>query len=224
MAPPVGPTVRVVGVVADGHYASLSDHVPVLFLPIAQQLGFYPAKPMQRIDLIGRSVTDNIAVRQLQAVVRDVDPEMATFDEGSLSKRLDDVLLPQRFGSWLLTTFGILSLIISGAGIYAVSAYEVARRQRELGIRAALGAQRWMLVRVVMQRSGIAIGIGVVIGLGGAFTAAQAVRVFLFNVAPTAPGSYIAAAAILTCLALLASFAPARRAGRTNVLTIVRDS
>jgi hypothetical protein len=218
---PIGPVTRVVGVVRDAHLTSLSDKMPMLFLAAPQQMGAGVfSRTTRTVRLIGRAGNDGEALNALRSVVHAVDGGMATSRETTLTARLNDVLMPQRFGSMLLSVFSGMCLLISAVGIYAVAAFEVTRRRRELGIRAALGASRRTLMVEVMGRSGLAIAVGCVAGLGCAFASARAVQAFLFSVRPNEVTTYVVAAALLACVAALASWVPARRAGRGRWLRL----
>jgi predicted permease len=207
----------VVGVVRDAHFTRLSDREPHVFLPYAQG-------PVQaRLHLVARGDNESTVLGGLRAAVRNTDDRLPTFHDLRFSDQLNAVLMPQRFGGVLLGAFGIISLLISALGIYAVANYEVTRRHRELGIRAALGANARALTRAVVARSGVAILVGVIAGLGLAAVSTRGLRGLLFGITPYEPISYFAAAAALGIVATLASLIPARRAARVDPLTVIRE-
>lgn len=122
----------------------------------------------------------------------------------------------------LLLTFGGLAVVIGGVGVHSLIAYIVSWRTREIGIRLALGAQRWQIVRgVVRQSLGLALG-GCAAGLAGAMLAAQLMRNFLFGVRAWDPVTFCAVPVLMTALALAAAWIPARRAASVDPMTSLR--
>jgi ABC-type antimicrobial peptide transport system permease subunit len=123
---------------------------------------------------------------------------------------------------WMFATFGVLALLLAVVGVYGVLAFSVAQRTREIGVRVALGARdRDVLGLVVWQGARLA-GAGVVLGLLGAFGITRVVRSVLYNVSPTDPVSFAGIATLLTAVALLASYVPARRAMRVDPIVALR--
>lgn len=215
-----GEPYTVVGVVADAHLTSLTDREPHLLLPLLQSRNL---GGMDRLRLIAAAGEPGTAIQALRSAVQSVDRRLPTFQERSLEQQIDMLLMPQRFGSILLSVFSAIALLISAVGIYAVAAYNVARRHREIGIRAALGAGRARLIRVVVGGAGIAICAGVAAGLFAAAYATRALRGLLFGIGPTDPLSYAAAVVALVVVALLASWVPARSAARVDPLVVMRE-
>jgi putative ABC transport system permease protein len=122
----------------------------------------------------------------------------------------------------LLGVFAGIAVALAAAGIYAVMAYSVAQRTRELGIRIALGADRGSVLRLIVGRGArLALG-GLVAGLGGAIALSRVMSSLLYEVAPTDVPTYVAVAALLTLVALLACAIPARRAARVDPAITLR--
>ena len=139
---------------------------------------------------------------------------------------MDDVvgaaLAEPRFYTTLLAAFAVLALLLAGAGLYAVVAYETSARTREIGVRVALGATRRTVIRHVIGRSLQQSGAGVVLGLLGALALTRLLAPLLYDTAPTDPASFSAAAVFLLAAAVAGAWLPARRAARTDPMTALR--
>jgi putative ABC transport system permease protein len=121
-----------------------------------------------------------------------------------------------RLAMRLLAGFAAVALVLAAVGIYAVMAYSVRRRTRELGTRVALGASRADIIRLVLREGGVITFIGVTIGLAAGLLAARSLSAVLFGVPPSDPWSIAAAAVILGLTAMAACLVPARRASRID--------
>jgi putative ABC transport system permease protein len=152
-----------------------------------------------------------------------VDRRLPTYQERSLQQHVAALLMPQRFGSILLAAFGVVALLIAAVGIYAVASYDVARRYREIGIRAALGAGRLQLLRLVLSRAGASIAAGIAAGVLLAAFATRGLQTLLFGISHYDAVSYVAAVLVLALVAVGASWLPARRAARIDPLVVMRE-
>ena len=123
----------------------------------------------------------------------------------------------------LLAAFAGLALFLSSLGIYGVLAYDVSQRTREIGIRGAIGASRGQIVGMILRQGLWKSGIGIGLGLTGAFLLSRYMTSLLFGVRPTDPVVYAAVSAVLVAVALLASYLPARRAAKIDPLAALRD-
>jgi ABC-type antimicrobial peptide transport system permease subunit len=117
----------------------------------------------------------------------------------------------------------VTALILAAIGLYGVIAYSVEQRTKEIGIRAALGATRGSIVRLVLGGGARVAAIGVVVGLAGARAAAQLIQSILFETTPSDLASYAAVPLLLAAVALVASYWPARRAVRVDPAVAMRD-
>jgi predicted permease len=159
----------------------------------------------------------------LREKMRAIDPGIALFDTGTLEQAIGSSFDNRRAVMTLLATFAGLALFLSALGIYGVLAYDVAQRTREIGVRSAIGASHGQIVGMVLKQGLWKSGLGVAIGLVGAFFLSRSMTSLLFNVKPTDPAVYGAVALLLIGVALLASYLPARRAARIDPLIALRD-
>ena len=128
----------------------------------------------------------------------------------------------RRFTTVVLGAFGGLALVLAALGIYGVLAYSVAQRQREIGVRMALGAQQSAVRRLVLGDGMRAVIPGVVIGIGIALALARILDSLLYGVAATDPLTYAAVIVVLLVVAMFASWVPARRATRVDPMIAIR--
>jgi predicted permease len=158
----------------------------------------------------------------LLGTVRSLDPQLPVNDVQTMEDVLSASEAPRRFNTIIISSFAVAAVLLAVLGIYSVIAFSVASRVEEMAIRMALGAQRGGIVRLVL-RSGLKLAaVGCVLGLGGAATAAELLRSFLFGVSPFDPLAMLVAAVVIFALALLASALPARRAARVDPIKALR--
>jgi ABC-type antimicrobial peptide transport system permease subunit len=129
----------------------------------------------------------------------------------------------RRLSMILLGTFSGVALLLASIGIYGVMSYSVAQRGREIGIRMALGAERGRVLALVVGQGMALAGLGVAIGLLGAFALTRLLGSQLYSVTPTDPGTFSAVAGLLTAIALGATLPPALRATRVDPVVALRE-
>jgi putative ABC transport system permease protein len=162
-------------------------------------------------------------VPDVRLIARQLDPELPLFGINRLDQLIYGALGSRRFSMSLLSIFAAVALALGAVGIYGVMAYTVAQRTREIGLRQALGASpRTVLGLVVMQGVRMA-GAGIVLGLLGAFMLRRVMGSLLFEVSSLDPSVHLAVAGILTLVAFLACFLPARRASAVDPMVALRD-
>jgi len=170
--------------------------------------------------------TTGINPRQLERQIRELfaqlDGEVAIFDVDTMQEQVEATYANPAMQSFLLTVFSVLALVLALTGLYCVVAYGVSMRQREIGVRMALGAQSGDVVRLMFRQGMIPLLAGLGAGLIGAFAAAQAIRTQLYEVSPTDPFILIAAPLVLALAAATASYLPARRATRIDPANALR--
>jgi predicted permease len=212
-----GDSLEIVGVVADVHYESLEEEPePQAYLAVAQS-------PRRGGYLIVRtSLEPTSLVPALRASVRDLDADLPLMDVRTLNERVADVTSRPRFSTSLVTVFGIVGLILAAIGIYGVVAFGVAQQTHEIGIRVAIGAERGDVLRMVVRRGVRLATMGVLLGLGLVFALGQVLSRVLYGVEPSDPITLLGTAILLTGVATLASYLPARRAVAVDPLTALR--
>jgi predicted permease len=227
---PVGKTMRVgsdpvpfevVGVVEDARRESVTDELVVqYFVPLAQS------------DSVFRDGVSSLMIRTagpaaplVGAVRREIQASSADLPYPNIDPMPElfaDQLRPWRLGSSLFTLFGALGVLLAAIGLYGALSYGVSQRTQELGIRIALGAGRRRVLGLVL-RQGVQLTLAAVaLGLVGALVAGRAIASLLYGVSPHNPLVLLAVATMLTCVTLLASFLPARRATRVDPMVALR--
>jgi predicted permease len=162
------------------------------------------------------------AIPGVRRAMQEFDASLPIFDVQTMDERSGRALSTARFGAFLLGAFGAIALALAAVGIYGVVAYSVVQRQREIGIRLALGARRHRVLGLVVgQMLGLA-GVGIALGLLGAVLASQLLGALLFDVSPVDPATYGVLAVALAGVAAVASFFPARSASRVDPVTVLR--
>lgn len=212
-----GEPMQVVGVVPTTKVRRLSEE-PSFFIyrPLLQK--YRPnVMLMARVDGPPESV-----VPAIRRSVLAMDPGLPVVNPMPLGDYIGLSLLPQKVATGLAATLGILGLVLVAVGVYALMAYIVTQRVREVGIRMALGAQVRDVVRVMMRRGVILTAAGVIGGLILAFLASKAMSSLLFGVGGSSLAVFAGLAALLTAVGLTASYLPARRSARMNPLRALR--
>lgn len=209
---------RVVGVVGDVRHLALEQGAGLeMYLPIRQIDDF------SSVDLVVRS---RLPLAELapavRAALKPIEPNLPGNDFRTLQQLLDKAVSPRRFVVLLLGGFAVFALILASLGIYAVVSYSVNQRTQEIGIRMALGASATDLqVRVIRQTLGLAAA-GMLLGVGGSWALARALQGFLFGVTSTDPVTFVAMLIVLTIVAVMAGYIPARRASRIDPMVALR--
>ena len=152
----------------------------------------------------------------MRVAVRSVDPQQPIESIMSMTTRLGTVVAEPRFRTLLLSLFAGIALSLAAIGVYGVLAYGVSARTRELSIRIALGATPGAVVRLVLAGSAMLAIPGLLLGLGSSLIATRVLSAFLFQVQAVDPLTFVGASVLLLAVALVAAYAPARRAGRID--------
>jgi predicted permease len=189
---------------------------PHLYVPIFQNPAYAMAVYL-RTDISPLSLTQS-----LREQVRAVDRDLPVFGEQTMEQVVADSVSRRKFTVQVVGLFGILALLLAAVGIYGVIAYSVTQRTREIGIRVALGASRSSILRWVLKQGMVLTMAGVAIGLIGAFALTRLLRTLLFGIGPTDIATYAALAILLTIVALIACYIPARRATKVDPLVALR--
>jgi len=209
--------VAIVGVVADIRQAAMDEPAtPTIYVDNLQN-------SRVRVTLVVRTVGNPVTMaRPLRKAIWSMDPDQTITSVFTFDDIVSESVARPRLLTVLLSAFGTLGLALGALGIHGVLTFLVSRRQREIGVRMALGARASAVERMVLARGLVLGGIGVVIGLLGAVALTRYITGVLFGVAPTDPFTLGGAVAILMGTAAMASWMPARRAGRVDPVVSLR--
>jgi predicted permease len=208
----------VVGIVGDVHHMSLEEGSGnEFYIPLRQTQDF------GSVDLVVRSSlsTTDLGAR-LRETLLPIEPNLPTANMRTMQSMVDRAVSPRRFVVILLGGFAAFALVLASLGIYAVISYSVSQRTQEIGIRMALGASSEMLQRGILMQTLWLAAIGVVGGIVGSWILARALSGMLFGVTPTDPVTFALMVVILTGVAGLAGYLPARRASLIDPMVALR--
>jgi ABC-type antimicrobial peptide transport system permease subunit len=222
---PNGPWHTIIGVVGSVRDTSLSGPpARTVYHPQAIAKDTIQSGTHSTMAIVARTNGDiNAATRSLQAVVREMDPSLPTFDVRSMRATADASIARLTFTMTILGVAAAVTLLLGAIGLYGVIAYIVTLRTRELGVRIALGAQPRTVATMVTRQGLMLSGTGLAVGLVIVLIGARFLRSFLFEIAPTDPITLGGASATLIAFALLASWLPARRAANVNPTEALRS-
>ena len=211
------PLHTIVGIVGNIKHRGLSSEFdPEFYYPYAQM-------PIRFSAIVARTQGNplNLATAVRNAVL-EVDKEQPITSPRTMEMAISNSVTQQRLNMILLSIFGALALLLAAVGIYGVMSYTVTQRLQEIGIRMALGAGRSDVLRLIITQ-GIKLALsGVAIGLVASFALTQLMKKLLFNVSATDPLIFTAIALLLTLVALLACWIPARRATKVDPIVALR--
>jgi len=208
---------EIIGVVKDVKYQSLRERPRSCVYYTMKQM----PEPVSNLTL--RVSTDpQTVIPEVRRAIREVNSNLPVDDVVSLEDHIARSLVQQNLVARLATFFGLLALLLASIGLYGVLSYSVARRRNEIGIRMALGASTYDVLKTVL-RSGMTLTvIGLVIGVAGALAMTRLVATLLFGVKPTDITTYVVVSVTLIVVALVACYIPARRATRVDPLIALR--
>jgi putative ABC transport system permease protein len=221
---PAGEWITVIGVVGGVRDTTLSaSPTRAVYYPESVTTDTVFRGPQFTMALVARTKGDVTGTtRDMQRLVREMDPTLPTFGVRSMRAVLDASMARLSFTMTILGVSAAVTLILGVVGLYGVIAYIVSLRTRELGVRIALGAQPRAVAMMVTRQGLVLSGVGVAIGLVLVVLVARFLRSFLFEIAPTDPLTLAGATGILVLFALLASWIPARRAARVDPTEALR--
>jgi putative ABC transport system permease protein len=208
---------EIVGVVANVRSLELREE-PTPELYFASLQDYWPA-----MSLVVRSNGDTPSLSaSVRQIVNEIDKSVPVSNVQMMDHVVSASITQPRFNLFLLGLFSTVAMLLSAAGIYGVTAYTVAQRTHELGIRIALGAQVSDVLKMILGQGMAVIGIGLAIGLAAAFGLVRLLRSFLFGVGEKDPFTFVAITVLLLLVALLACYIPARRATKVDPLEALR--
>jgi len=212
-----GAWLTVIGVAREvKHFGATEPAQPWIYYPHAQQSN-------RQMTLVARTMGDPWqTLPGVRGAAHALDATLPLFDEKTLQTHSGVTLFLDRLAVIFLSAFGLLALTLAAIGLYGVLAYAVTQRTREIGIRMALGAQGHNVLRLVLGQGMKLALIGVALGVGGALALTRLLNTFLFDVSPADPVTFVTIALLLTVVALLACWIPARRATKVDPMIALR--
>jgi putative ABC transport system permease protein len=206
---------EIIGIVGDiRHRALESEPVPAMYLP-TYQTGWMNIVIRTKGDPIGLAA----AVRK---EVQGIDPDQPVADVKTMEQWLDTAVAAPRYRTGLIALFALVALILASTGIYGVMSYSVTQRTHEIGVRMALGAQRLDVLKLVVRQGMALVVVGVLLGLLAAIGLTRVMSSLLFGVTAKDPLTFAAVATVLTLVAFIACYLPARRATKVDPLVALR--
>jgi len=207
----------VVGVVKDAKEFSVDEEPPLSIYHPHEQI------PIGTMFLVVRSSSDPSQLTgAIKKEIQALDSELPAFEVKTMSARVSDSIARRRFSTFLLGVFAMVALVLAIIGIYGVIAYSVNQRTHEIGIRMALGAEPSKILRMVMRQSFVLVMLGIFLGLVAAFGLTRLMESLLFGVTATDVFTFSIPPIILGMAALVASYLPARRAGKVDPMIALR--
>lgn len=212
------PYMQIVGVVGDVKYWGLNSNNDAAYYQVFTQ------NSGPGLFVVVRSDRDaHLIQRDVESAIRDVDREAVVRNVRTLQEVVDDSMSQPRFRTALLLAFAGLALALSAVGIYGVIAFSVSQRTRELGVRLALGAPRANVFGLILKYGAALTAGGLLIGVVGSLAATRMLTTFLFEIRPSDPLTLVAAASIVSIIALAATFIPALRAVHIQPVEALRE-
>ncbi|HEV2914989.1 MAG TPA: ABC transporter permease [Pyrinomonadaceae bacterium] len=212
---------EIVGVVGNEKLTGLDTEIgPAIYVPMPQNT--FP-NAIRAIFLVARSKGEPLTLAPgIQNELRSMDQDQALFQVRPLDEVISNTLSGRRFNTLLLVIFAALAGLLAAVGIYGVIAYSVTQRTHEIGVRLALGAQPGDVLRMVLGQGIKLTLVGIVIGLVAAFALTRVLSSLLYGVSATDPLTFLGIPVLLTAVALLASYLPARRATKVDPCEALR--
>jgi predicted permease len=207
---------EIVGVVGDVKFSKLSaDDQASIYTPAAQRLG--------GMDIVVRTRGDAAAIAPtIRRVVRELGPNAAITSLQDVASLIHRSFGEERFRTALIALFGVMAAVLAAVGMFGVTARAVSRRTREVGIRVALGATASSVVGMIVRQTMHGVAIGIALGAAGSVAASRVLAPYLFGVSTRDPLTYASMFALLAGISVVASWFPARRAGRVEPAAVLR--
>jgi len=211
---PKDPQYEIVGVAGDTKYAGLRDELaPTAYIPLKDGDAHFALRT---------AINPEAVLPAVRKVLSDLDNNLPLFDVRTQTERIERLLFNERLLARLASLFGLLALVLASIGLYGLLSYEVARRTREIGIRAALGAQNRDVLRLVGRQGLMLVALGMVLGIVAAMGVTRSLGSLLYEVQPSDPITFFGVCALLTIVGLAACYVPARRATRVDPMVALR--
>jgi putative ABC transport system permease protein len=213
-------SIEVVGIAKNARFQGLTGPIqPYLLVPVWQHMATNTLETLQI-----RTVAAPVAmIPAAERVLGDMAPELPVFDVKTMKEGLNTLagLLFYKIGAVLAAVFGVLGLALAIVGVYGVISYAASQKTHEIGIRMALGAQPEDILKLILRQGLVIVAVGLTLGVMAALAVARVVGNFL-TVSPMDPVTYLTVSALLTIVALLACYIPARRAMGVDPMVALR--
>jgi putative ABC transport system permease protein len=219
---PDAPWLSVVGVVTDvkNHGSNVATKLEMYFLHTDQPFGIWA--DLRSVTLVVRTAMEQQTVSAVRGQLRDLDPELPVFKIATLEQFVSSSASQTRFPTIALSIFAGIALFLSAIGIYGLVAYAVAQSLHDIGVRLALGAGRGQILRSFLGQGARWAAIGGFAGLAGALILVRFMRSMLFEVSAHDPEIFLAVAAVLSLVVLIAGLIPALRATQVDPTVALR--
>jgi predicted permease len=227
-------TFRIIGVVRDAKFAGFNlsrPAQPMFYVPLAQNVEYKPDDVMKRVEFqshfIGgitlvTSISPGALEPMLAKILADLDPNLTITSVRTMRQQIDLSFDQERAVAGLAGLFGIVALVLAVIGLYGVTAYTVAQRTNEIGIRMALGANRAKVVQLILQGAFLRVAMGLLLGLPLAIGAGRLIASELYGVSSWDPVALLVASGALAVSAFFAAIIPATRAASISPMTALR--
>ena len=213
---------QIIGVVGNIKSRSLGEEPrAVLFRSLDQAIAGDPAF-MGYTVMVRTADNPTNAIRSMRDQIRALDPAMAIYNVQTMHEHLHDAFFLPRLAATLFGVFGTIGLVLAAVGLYGVMSYSVSRRQREIGIRMALGAQTHQVQQLIVRQGMVLAVIAVVLGLPAAYALSKLFTSVLYGIHNNDPATFVAVPIFLVAVALVACWLPARRAARVDPQIVLR--
>jgi predicted permease len=214
--------VTVIGVVGDvKNYGLLREPAAEMYAPYTLK-NLWPDMRWNMRLLVRSTLDSNDIIAAVRREVQAVDPGQPIYAVQTMNLVIENTVRDKSLNTTLLSVFAGVSLLLAVIGVYGVMSYTVAQHTREIGIRMALGARPRSILKLIMGRGVVLVGIGVVIGVLASFGLTRFIENMLFGVTPTDPLTFLRIIALLSFVALLACLIPAQRAMRVDPIVVLR--
>ncbi|PYR74643.1 MAG: ABC transporter permease [Acidobacteria bacterium] len=208
---------EIAGVLRDAKYDSVREPAPpTMYVPYRQtRLG-------NAVFEVRTAASPQAVTGAIREAVRQADPNLPIVDVSTQIEQVERRFLQEKTFAQAYTLFGALALLLAAVGLFGLMSYNVSRRTNEIGIRMALGAQRYDVLRLVLRESMILVGVGVAIGLGVTIVASRLVTTLLYGLAPTDVPTMMLAIVVMMTVSGIAGYLPARRASHVDPMVALR--
>jgi putative ABC transport system permease protein len=206
-------------VVASIKHTSLElDAEPALYVSYQQTATF----PIMNF-VVKTQANPSSLITPVQQRLQALDSRGVVFNVRPFDQFVADAVAPRRFNLWLFSAFGFFAALLAATGIYAIMNFAVVQRNREIGIRVALGAQKSAVMKLILGEGALLVAVGLVIGFAASLALNQLIKSLLFAVSATDPLIYLLMAILIIAIALIASGIPARRATKIDPMQTLRS-